>query len=333
VIIEHRPGNAVGVAVLLLGLVLIVYIVLDAIARTAAPGTAAAAAILVSEVDGPMFLIVAVLLLLFPDGHLPSPRWRWLIAFDAALVVLVVAGAPFRPGPFAYYPSLQNPLGDPSSPLLAEWSLAYALEIAVVGLAALSLVGRWRRGGPVERAQIKWVAVAGAILAAAMVTYGFLAGPGEYSQTGDVLVLIGFATIPIAIVVAITRYHLYDIDRLISRSVSWAVITAVLVAVFVGGVIALQTVLTGFTQGQTLAVAGSTLVAFALFQPVRRRVQRAVDRRFDRSRFDGERMASAFADRLRAEVAIEAVSADLQVTIAAAIRPASQALWLRRAGR
>ena len=108
-----------------------------------------------------------------------------------------------------------------------------------------------------------------------------------------------------AIGIAILRYHLYDIDRIISRTVSWAVITAVLVAVFVGGVLGLQAALAGVTQAPTLAVAASTLAAFALFQPIRGRVQRAVDRRFDRARYDSQRTVDAFADRLRSNVDLD----------------------------
>ena len=124
-------------------------------------------------------------------------------------------------------------------------------------------------------------------------------------------VLLAYAAVPAAIAVAVLRYRLYEIDRIISRTLSWATVSGVLVVVFAGLVVGLQALLTGVTQGQTLAVAASTLVAFALFQPVRRRVQRAVDRRFDRARYDSERTAAAFAERLRTEVDLDAVARDL----------------------
>ncbi len=132
-----------------------------------------------------------------------------------------------------------------------------------------------------------------------------------------------------AIGIAILRYHLYDIDRIISRTVSWAVITAMLVAVFVGGVLGLQAALAGVTQAQTLAVAASTLLAFALFQPIRGRVQRAVDRRFDRARYDSQRTVDAFADRLRSNVDLESLGTSLSATAADAVRPTSAWVWLR----
>ena len=137
------------------------------------------------------------------------------------------------------------------------------------------------------------------------------------------------STVPIAIGIAVLRYKLYEIDRLVSRTIGWALVTGVLVAIFAVGVLALQALLAGFTQGQTLAVAASTLTAFALFQPVRRRVQTAVDRRFDRARYDGERTAAAFADRLREQVDLVSLSGDITGTVDTALRPTSIGVWLR----
>ncbi len=135
-----------------------------------------------------------------------------------------------------------------------------------------------------------------------------------------------------AIGVAILRYHLYDIDRIISRTVSWTVVSATLVAVFIGGVLAIQTVLSDVMQAQTLAVAASTLLAAALFQPLRLLVQRAVDRRFDRAAVDADRATVAFAARLRDEVDLETVTQDLVGTVDEVVRPESSRVWLRQAG-
>ena len=142
-------------------------------------------------------------------------------------------------------------------------------------------------------------------------------------------VLLAYAAVPAAIAVAVLRYRLYEIDRIISRTLSWATVTGVLLVVFAGLVVGLQALLSGVTQGQTLAVAASTLAAFALFQPVRRRVQRAVDRRFDRARYDSERTAAAFAERLRTEVDLEAVAGDLTGSVERALRPSTLGLWLK----
>jgi hypothetical protein len=129
-----------------------------------------------------------------------------------------------------------------------------------------------------------------------------------------------------------SRYRLYEIDRIISRTVSWALVTVVLAGVFVAGVVGLEAALAGVTQGESLAVAASTLAAFALFQPVRLRIQRTVDRHFDRARYDAERTAQAFAGRLRDDAAIEAVEADLRQTVAESLNPRSTSLWLRGSG-
>ena len=131
--------------------------------------------------------------------------------------------------------------------------------------------------------------------------------------------------------IAVTRYRLYEIDRIISRTIGWATVTVLLGAVFVVLVVALQAVLAPVTDESTLAVAASTLVAFALFQPVRRRVQRAVDHRFDRARYDGERTAAAFGERLRNEVDLAGVETDFRDTVTTALRPRSTAIWIRGA--
>jgi hypothetical protein len=133
--------------------------------------------------------------------------------------------------------------------------------------------------------------------------------------------------------VAILRYRLYEIDRLVSRTIGWAIVTGVLGVVFVCLVVTLQAVLAPFTRESTLAVAASTLVAFGLFQPLRRRVQRTVDRRFDRARYDGQRTTDAFAERLRNEVDLGTIRTSLAATANEAVRPSGSALWLRSRGR
>ena len=147
-----------------------------------------------------------------------------------------------------------------------------------------------------------------------------------------ILAVMTYSSVPAAIAVAVLRYRLYEIDRIISRTVSWAFVTGILVVTFVALVVGLQAALDGITQGQTLAVAASTLVAFALFQPVRRRVQRAVDRRFDRARYDAEHTAAMFAERLRDEIDLETLTAELRATAAAAVRPREATVWLPSRG-
>lgn len=330
-IIERRPGNLVGPLILALGAIITAYLVLDSFMRQPGPPPASdLAALVVYTMDGPMFFLIGMLFLFFPDGRLPSPRWRVLVALDVVLMAAVAVGALFRPGSFAYYPWLENPLGDSANPLFALWEPAYVLIVLVVAVSALSLLGRWRRGSPVERAQLKWVAASAVLVAGAMLFYGGTAGPGQYSQAGDLSVGAALTLFPVAIGIAVLRYRLYEIDRLISRTLGWAIVTALLVAVFAAVVVALQAVLAGFTQGQTLAVAASTLVAFAMFQPVRHRVQAAVDRRFDRSRYDAQRTVDVFGEALRNEVDLVRLRVALVQTAGGAVHPLTAAVWLRR---
>jgi len=194
--------------------------------------------------------------------------------------------------------------------------------------SAAAVVLRFRRGSTVERQQLKWPVLAVVLFGA---VYGGASVNAIIIGDGTILFGLSLAGIPISVTIAVLRYRLYAIDHIISRTLSWAVITGILLLVFVGCVLALQGLLAGVTRDQTLAVAASTLATFALFQPLRGRVQRAVDRRFDRARVVGDRAASAFAERLRDEVAIEVIATDLQTTIDGAVKPSTQAIWLRSA--
>jgi hypothetical protein len=144
--------------------------------------------------------------------------------------------------------------------------------------------------------------------------------------------MIAFTLPPIAIGIAVLRYRLYEIDRIVSRTIGWAVVTGFLVTVYLAGALVLQAALSGITQGQTLAVAASTLLAAAAFQPARRRIQRLVDRQFDRARYDGEQTVGAFAHRLRDQTDMATVTRDLSRTASATVSPRSLAIWLRPRG-
>jgi hypothetical protein len=330
-IVVRRPGNLVGPLVLGIGVPLAGYVVLDAYIRHPEPMPSTdVAALAISLMDGPLFFAIAMLFLVFPDGRPPSPRWRWLVGSTALFATLVSCGAALRPGAFPSYTWLDNPLVPPPTALWTIWEAVYGLTVLCVGIAALSLVGRWRRSGALERAQLKWAAAAASLVTAAMITYGAGAGPNDYSEVGDLAVGVSWTLFPAAIGIAVLRYRLYEIDRIISRTIGWALVTGILVAVFGGLVVGLQATLSGVTQGGTLAVAASTLVAFALFSPVRRRVQRVVDRRFDRARYDGERLVTAFGERLRDRVDLAGVEADIAATVHEALRPGTVTVWVRR---
>jgi hypothetical protein len=276
-------------------------------------------------------LIVGWIPLLFPTGSLPGPRWRVPVIVLAVLSGIGLTTLVLQPSSHVTSGGAVGP-----TPILDLFVDAIQFELlALILLAIAALVTRYRRGDRVERLQIRWLGAAAALCGTGLVATVLQAA----IRTGDgplVMLLVfiaGILAMPIAIGIAVTQYRLYEIDRLISRTIGWALVTGMLVAVFTGGVIALQSALSGFTQGQTLAVAASTLVAFALFQPLRRRVQHGVDRRFDRARYDGERTASAFAARMRDQIDLAGVEADISETVGSALRPASTGVWIRATSR
>jgi hypothetical protein len=171
------------------------------------------------------------------------------------------------------------------------------------------------------------------VIALTMGGYATVFGPGTFNDIADLAIGFAFAFFPIAIGIAILRYRLFEIDRLVSRTIAYVVITAVLVAAYASVILLLQGPLGTVTGGDTIPVAISTLVVAALFQPLRRRVQSIVDRRFDRARFDAERTSSAFSERLRKDVDIESVTSDLRATVRSAIAPSTVGLWLRGSDR
>lgn len=274
------------------------------------------------------FLTFAAPTILFPDGRLPDARWRW--PFRAAVVAITVGAALSVGSPSSTAGLPDNPLALPLPWWVGELAggVSGAALILSLGMAALAILVRYRRSIGIERAQVKWLAASLGLAALFFpLSWATDLGPDDGGVI-DVLSVATMALVPLSILVAILRYRLYDIDRLISRTVSWALVSGSLLAIFATMVIGLQTVLDGVTQGGTVAVALSTLVVAALFQPVRRRVQLAVDRRFDRARYDGERTAEAFAQRLSSEVDLETLAAELRATASATVRPSTATIWL-----
>jgi hypothetical protein len=270
------------------------------------------------------------LLILLPDGRLPSGRWRVVNTLQLVAIVIMVV--------LILAPSADSQLGEPIG-IDALAGLAAMLEPVGSGLVvfllfagAASLVVRFRRGNEVARAQLKWIAWVASMLAVGFALSLFLPNvPGLDNVIGFINFFL-LALLPVTIGIAVLRYRLYEIDRIISRTPGWAIVTGLLVAVFAGAVIALQALLAPVTGGDTLAVAGSTLLAAALFAPLRRRIQHIVDRRFDRGRHDGERLLIAFGERLRDEVDLGVINADVRATADQAVRPVRTDVWLRVVG-
>ncbi|MDQ6873650.1 MAG: hypothetical protein M3042_01100 [Actinomycetota bacterium] len=273
----------------------------------------------------PFGAVLTLLLLLFPDGRLLSARWR-VVAIAAIPAILTVAlGQALRPGRLADFPTLTNPVTGSGSPALSEaLSLAGGVVLLCCVIASLAALGRRMiTARDTERQQVKWVAFAAAISFTEIV--GAI-GVSAHSALSTALQFAAFFTLPVAMGVAILRYRLYDIDRIVSRTVSYAVITGLLVVVYVG----LVTAVTRFTPtGNSLAVAGSTLAVAALFQPLRRRVQAVVDRRFNRARYDAGRTIDSFSARLREQVDLTSVQADLLGVVQVTMQPTAARLWLR----
>lgn len=263
---------------------------------------------------------IALVPQLFPDGRALSPRWRWLLRLTVALVLISGVSLATTPGRLFDGVPVDNPFGVHLAPRLYVLGqlLAPAGLMVVLGSLA-SLVVRYRRAHGAERQQMKLFVAAIVFSAAGLTVYTYL--PFAFIVNA-VLSLVA----PVAFGVAMMRYRLYDIDRVISRTFAYAVLTGLLVAVYVVLVTAATRLL---PHGSSLAVAIATLGVAALFQPLRRRVQGAVDHRFNRARYDAERTIDDFARRLRSEVALEAVRTDLLGVIGQTMQPAHAGLWLR----
>ncbi|HEY7258082.1 MAG TPA: hypothetical protein VH459_03390 [Gaiellales bacterium] len=281
------------------------------------------------------------LLLLFPDGHLPGRRWRYVAWAGAAAISIALCYLIFRPGSLADagYPGVQNPLGIGAlRPVLGAGWLAILVVVAMMVASAASLVVRYRRARGPERQQIKWLAAAAAGVAAVyavVVPLGSYVDPSSqdtpaWLSAAQSASLLSFGLIPIAIVFAVLRYRLYEIDVIIRRTLVYAVLVAVLAALYLGGVTVVGGLLRTITGGSgAIGVTVSTLAIAAAFQPLRTRIQRAVDHRFYRGRYDAARTLESFSGRLRERVEIEAVSGEVLDVVRQTLQPAHVSLWLR----
>jgi hypothetical protein len=262
--------------------------------------------------------------LLLPDGRLRSHRWRVVVATTVAGVAMFVVGGSLFPGQLTNAPvPIDNPFG------LAGVAGTVAKVVTFTGLflyaislpaALICLVLRFRAARGVERQQLRWVAVGAAV---AVVT--LLPLPVEL-ELHQALGIVGLLCVPVSVAVAVLRYRLWDLDRLVSRTVTYLLLTGLLVLPY----LAILPAATRLAQGSgSLAVAAATLAAVALFQPLRRRLQDLVDRRFNRRRYDAARTVEAFAARLREQVDLDALSAELLAVVEQTVAPTWASLWLR----
>jgi hypothetical protein len=336
VLASRRPRHPVGWLLLGLGLAVTASGVADGYARyglLARPGALPAArwvAVYSPATLGLGFVCVGFILLLTPSGSLPSPRWRWWARLMAAGPALFLVTLAVGPGlVIAPYDAVIDPVGHPALAGAVRAAIAVAIAMAAGGLVAgaWSLVLRFRRAAGVERQQLRWVAFAAALTVppAAVV----LAGAATGATAAALVVLaagVCMALLPLATGAAILRYRLYDLDRIISRTVTYGLLTALLGLGYAVVVLGLGRLL---PQDSGLVVAAATLAVAAAFQPARRRIQRLVDRRFNRRRYDAAQTIAAFSARLRQEVDLDTLTAELLAVVDQTMQPTAGSLWLR----
>jgi hypothetical protein len=282
------------------------------------------------------------LFLLFPDGRLPSRRWRPVAWLSGAVLVLVSVGVMLSPGPLDAIGRRPNPFGLGAHPWVETVTYTILLLLPLCMLvSALSLVLRYRRSRGEERQQIKWIAFAASVVGLLYLVAGVTAlvfPSGAWYSPGSPLwmdlimsaALLSFTFVPIAVGLAVLRYRLYDIDLIINRALVYGPLTAMLALVYVGSVVGLQAALRVLTgQESTLAVVASTLLIAGLFNPLRRRVQGFVDRRFYRRKYDAAKTLEAFGSRLREETDLDTLGGDLVGVARRAVQPAHVSFWLR----
>jgi hypothetical protein len=330
---SRRPRHPVGWLLLGVGLALMGSLLVQAYVDyglLARPGSLPGARYLAGFAYSTVLIWLSCagfVLLLTPTGSLPSPRWRWWARLAAAAPVVVVLGSVVQPDPLA--PDYHgNPLAVPA---LARVLVLPAVAGVVVVLVALlvgaaSLLVRFRRARGTERQQLRWLAYAAA-LAAGLLLVALVAG---FLPSNDDVVFVslslGVALLPLATGAAILRYRLYDLDRIISRTLAYGLLTVLLGGGYAAVVLGLGQLL-GRDSG--LVVAAATLAVAALFQPARRHIQAAVDRRFNRHRYDAARTIAAFSTRLRDEIDLDTLSAELLALVDQTMQPTQASLWLR----
>jgi hypothetical protein len=335
VLASRRPRHPVGWLLLGLGLSLTGWGLTYSYTRyglVARPGALPAASYLAGFQNGILGIWLSCagfVLLLTPTGSLPSPRWRWWARVAAAAAVVWLLRSVVDPAPlYPEYPSIGNPLAVPALPgplLDAAIPIAALVIAAALVVAAGSLVGRFRRARGVERLQLRWLALAAAlaplavgVTAAAVIT--------DHLTVASWAIGLYLALPPLATGAAILRYRLYDLDRIISRTLAYGLLTVLLGLAYAGVVLGLGRLL---PQGSSLVVAAATLAVAAAFQPARRHLQRAVDLRFNRRRYDAALTIQAFSTRLRQQVDLDTLTRELLAVVEDTMQPTQAWLWLR----
>ena len=341
-IASNRPQNPIGWICLAAGLFWMLTVLDDSIPGSG-PYPVTIDALTQWTWVPPVGLLGIYMILLFPDGRLPSRKWRPLAWLSGAAMVSASVALTTAPGQLEGHPGVSNPFGLEGYPMVVQVLKGTIVLLPICILAsAASLVWRYRHSGGEVRQQIKWVAFAaslvGVVYLSAVVIGLFFAPEATWGSAdapplvGILLdaVLLSYAGVPIAVGFAVLKYRLYDIDLLINRALVYGSLTATLALVYVGGVVGLQSVFRAITgQGSTLAIVASTLAIAALFGPLRRRVQSLVDRRFYRRKYDAAKTLEAFASQLREATDLDALGDDLAGVARGTMQPEHVSLWLR----
>jgi hypothetical protein len=345
-IVARRPGNRIGWLFVAIGFLGALRGALDAYALyalaappgTDLPGAVAAAQGSLSIGPIPLALVLLFVPLLYPTGRLPSPRWRPVAWLGALVLLLAPIVDALLPGHVqaSEVPVGENPLGIPAAEgVLSLFSLAIFLLFIPLALAAQgSLVVRFRRARGDERQQLKWLAYAIVSFPAFLLLLTLTALVIPDAPVSELVIdLVGsvpLLAVPVALGVAVLRYRLYDIDWIINRTLVYGLLTAVLGAAYAGAVLLLGQLFGGVGGNPpSWAVAGATLAVAALFQPARRRIQGAVDRRFNRRRYNAAKTVDAFSVRLRDQVDLDTLTAELLAVVDHTVEPTAVSLWLR----
>ena len=338
IVASRRPENPVGWLLCLFGVAVSTssftaqYAIYALLAQPNSLPAGQAMAWIASWILPIMIGLQVFYLLLFPTGRLPSGRWRWVAWLTVAFVVAGVILSAFSSDPENGLGPIRNPLGIESFTPLYD-ALLYSIAPLLFVAVALSVFVRLRRTVGVERQQIKWFAYAAAVWALGIIFNVITLAidtPLWFERAVGAYFTVAGTTIPISIGIAILRYRLYEIDTLINRTLVYGSLTVTLVALYFGGIVVLQRVFVGLTgEKSTLAVVASTLVIAALFNPMRRRIQSFIDRRFYRSKYDARKTLEAFSAKLRDKTDLEALNDDLVGVVRETMQPTHVSLWLR----
>ena len=342
-LVARRPRNAVGWILALIGVVLALGALIDVYMTGGAQDDATQLAGWLKQLVWFVWLpgLVGIALpLLFPDGRLPSRRWRWVAWAGALGTLLAMLATGLEPGPMEVEGAVENPFGIAGADglLSVAEGLGFALTTVAVAGAGAAVIVRLRRSRGVERQQLKWFAYVASLMVLGFTAASSTALTGDSSAWSQVMGPAGWFTalamvaigIPVATGIAVLRHRLYDIDLVINRTLVYVALTAMLGGAYLASVLLLQLVL---SPSSDLAIAGSTLAVAALFRPLRSRIQALVDRRFYRRRYDAARTIEAFGVHARDEVSLEALSEELRAVVAHTVQPAHVSLWLRETAR